>query len=105
MQEQLAVLTRFAIADLLREEGRPMSLILDDPLVYAADIRLDLMTEFLTEASQHMQVTLMTCRERAFRYNGRHQARSLTSDCIDNGGNRPVRFWQKVTLICRLFRR
>ena len=67
-QEQLAVLTRLAIADLLREEGRPVSLILDDPLVYADDTRLDLMTEVLTEAAQHMQVILLTCRERAFRH-------------------------------------
>lgn len=69
-QEQLAVLTRLAIADLLREEGRPVSLILDDPLVYADDTRLDLMTEILTEAAQHMQVILLTCRERAFRHMG-----------------------------------
>jgi len=67
-QEQLAVLTRLAIADLLREEGRPVSLILDDPLVYADDTRLDLMTEILSEAAQHMQVILLTCRERAFRH-------------------------------------
>jgi energy-coupling factor transporter ATP-binding protein EcfA2 len=67
-QEQLAVLTRLAIADLLREEERPVSLILDDPLVYADDTRLDLMTEILTEAAQCMQVILLTCRERAFRH-------------------------------------
>ncbi len=67
-QEQLAVLTRLAIADLLREQGRPVSLILDDPLVYADDARLDLMTEILTEAAQHMQVILLTCRERTFRH-------------------------------------
>jgi uncharacterized protein YhaN len=45
-----------------------VSLILDDPLVYADDTRLDLMTEILTEAAQHMQVILLTCRERAFRH-------------------------------------
>ncbi len=67
-QEQLAVLTRLAIADLLREEERPVSLILDDPLVYADDARLDLMTEILTGAAQHMQIILLTCRERAFRH-------------------------------------
>jgi hypothetical protein len=67
-REQLAVLTRLAIADLLREEGRPVSLILDDPLVYADDTRLDLMTEILTEAAQQMQVILLTCRERTFRH-------------------------------------
>ena len=45
-----------------------MSLILDDPLVYADDTRLNLMTEILTEAAQNMQVILLTCRERAFRH-------------------------------------
>jgi hypothetical protein len=30
---------------MLLEQGRPVSLILDDPLVYADDARLDLMIE------------------------------------------------------------
>ncbi|HEX8126703.1 MAG TPA: AAA family ATPase [Allosphingosinicella sp.] len=67
-QEQLAVLTRLAFADVLLEQGRPVSLILDDPLVYSDDGRLDLMTEILTEAAERMQVILLTCRERAFRH-------------------------------------
>jgi len=67
-QEQLAVLTRLAFADMLLEQGAPVSLILDDPLVYSDDGRLDLMTEILEEASQRMQVILLTCRDRAFRH-------------------------------------
>ncbi|MDK4807980.1 MAG: AAA family ATPase [Novosphingobium aromaticivorans] len=67
-QEQLAVLTRLAFADMLLEEGRPVSLILDDPLVYADDIRLDAMIDLITEVSERMQVILLTCRERAFRH-------------------------------------
>jgi len=67
-QEQLAILTRLAFADMLLEEGRPVSLILDDPLVYADDTRLDAMIELIVEASQRMQVILLTCRERAFRH-------------------------------------
>lgn len=67
-QEQLAVLTRIAFADMLLEQGRPVSLILDDPLVYADDARLDLMVEILSEAAERMQVILLTCRERAFRH-------------------------------------
>ncbi|TCI00716.1 hypothetical protein EJV46_01215 [Roseococcus sp. SYP-B2431] len=69
-QEQLAVLTRIAFADLLLEQGRPVSLILDDPLVYSDDARLDLMVEILTEAATRMQVILLTCRDRAFRHIG-----------------------------------
>lgn len=67
-QEQLAVLTRIAFADMLLEQGRPVSLILDDPLVYADDARLDLMVEILSEAAERMQVIMLTCRDRAFRH-------------------------------------
>lgn len=67
-QEQLAVLTRIAFADMLLEQGRPVSLILDDPLVYSDDGRLDAMIEILTEAATRMQVILLTCRDRAFRH-------------------------------------
>lgn len=67
-QEQLAVLTRIAFADMLLEQGRPVSLILDDPLVYSDDARLDLMIEILSEAAERMQVILLTCRDRAFRH-------------------------------------
>jgi uncharacterized protein YhaN len=67
-QEQLAVLTRLAFADVLLEQGQPVSLILDDPLVYSDDGRLDLMTEILSDAAERMQVILLTCRERAFRH-------------------------------------
>ncbi|GFE76052.1 AAA family ATPase [Novosphingobium sp. TCA1] len=67
-QEQLAVLTRIAFADMLLEQGRPVSLILDDPLVYSDDERLDVMIEILAEAATRMQVILLTCRDRAFRH-------------------------------------
>lgn len=53
---------------MLLEQGRPVSLILDDPLVYSDDARLDLMTEILLDASKRMQVILLTCRDRAFRH-------------------------------------
>lgn len=67
-QEQLAVLTRIAFADMLLEQGKPVSLILDDPLVYSDDARLDIMIEILSEAATRMQVVLLTCRDRAFRH-------------------------------------
>ena len=67
-QEQLAVLTRLAFADMLLEQGKPISLILDDPLVYSDDARLDTTTEILVEAASRMQVVLLTCRDRAFRH-------------------------------------
>lgn len=67
-QEQLAILTRLAFADLLLEDGKPISLILDDPLVYSDDERLETMTDILQEAAQRMQVILLTCRSKAFRH-------------------------------------
>lgn len=67
-QEQLAVLTRIAFADMLLEQGKPVSLILDDPLVYSDDARLDTMIEILSDAATRMQVVLLTCRDRAFRH-------------------------------------
>lgn len=69
-QEQLAVLTRLAFADLLLDRGEPVSLIFDDPLVYSDDARLEIMTDILTRAAERMQVILLTCRERAFRHVG-----------------------------------
>ncbi|MBY8823367.1 AAA family ATPase [Sphingomonas colocasiae] len=67
-QEQLAILTRLAFADLLLEDGAPVSLILDDPLVYSDDTRLETMTDILKDASSRMQVILLTCRSKAFRH-------------------------------------
>jgi hypothetical protein len=67
-QEQLAILTRLAFADMLLEDGAPISLILDDPLVYSDDARLETMTDILLEASKRMQVILLTCRSKAFRH-------------------------------------
>ncbi len=69
-QEQLAVLTRIAFADMLLDQGRPMTQILLAPKVLDAadDARLDLMVEILSEAAERMQVILLTCRDRAFRH-------------------------------------
>lgn len=41
--------TRLAFADLLIEDGAPISLILDDPLAYSDDARLETMTDILLE--------------------------------------------------------
>lgn len=67
-QEQLAILTRLAFADLLIERQRPVSVVLDDALVYSDDDRLEVMTDILTEASKRMQIILLTCRAKAFRH-------------------------------------
>jgi chromosome segregation ATPase len=65
-QEQIAVLTRLAFADLLLDRGRPAAIILDDSLAFADPRRLERMFDILTEASRRMQVTILSCREWAF---------------------------------------
>lgn len=66
-QEQLAILTRIAFADLLIAKGKPASLVLDDALVFADDDRFDIMMEILGEAAQRMQVVILSCRASAYR--------------------------------------
>ena len=67
-QEQLAVLTRLAFADLLIAKERPVLIVLDDALVYSDDDRLEIMTDILGEAATRMQIILLTCRTKAFRH-------------------------------------
>jgi DNA repair exonuclease SbcCD ATPase subunit len=66
-QEQLAVLTRIAFADLLIEKGKPASLILDDALVFADDDRFETVLEILSDAARRMQVIILSCRTSAYR--------------------------------------
>jgi uncharacterized protein YhaN len=66
-QEQVAILTRLAFADMLLDSGRPAMLILDDALAYSDNARLETMFDMLTEASTRMQILVLTCREDAFR--------------------------------------
>lgn len=60
-REQLALISRFAYADLLREAGRPTLLILDDALVHADQGRLAQMKRVIFDAAQRHQVLLFTC--------------------------------------------
>jgi DNA repair exonuclease SbcCD ATPase subunit len=65
-REQLAVLTRLAFADFLRARGRPAAIILDDALAYADDERFDRMQLVLRKAAEHLQIIILTCREREY---------------------------------------
>lgn len=60
-QEQLALISRFAYADLLREAGRATLLMLDDSLVHSDAQRLAQMKRVIFDASQRHQVLLFTC--------------------------------------------
>ena len=65
-REQLAVLVRMSFAKLIAGRGAPVPLILDDPLVYSDDARLEAMCRALEDAAGLHQVVLLTCRTKAF---------------------------------------
>jgi hypothetical protein len=65
-REQIAVITRLALAEILQSANRPSAIILDDALVNADEGRLQRMHLVLQRAAQRMQVLILTCRERDF---------------------------------------
>lgn len=71
-REQIAVLTRLALADLLREKGKPVVLILDDALVNCDDERFNRMAIALRKAAENVQIIILTCHE------ARYQALGVT---------------------------
>lgn len=66
-REQLALISRFAYADLLKQAGRPTLLILDDALVHSDATRLAQMKRVLFDAAQRHQVLLFTCHPEHWR--------------------------------------
>jgi uncharacterized protein YhaN len=65
-QEQLAVLTRIAFAELLLGQGRPATVILDDALAFSDDHRIESMFDVLMRAGEQVQIIVLTCRKRLF---------------------------------------
>lgn len=65
-REQVAVITRLAIAEILKASGRPSAVILDDALVNTDERRLDRMHLVLHKAAETLQILVLTCRERDF---------------------------------------
>jgi uncharacterized protein YhaN len=61
-REQLSVLTRLAVAQLLNEKGHPSVVILDDALVYSDERRMAKLKEILVKLGQDLQVIILTCR-------------------------------------------
>ncbi len=67
-REQLAIVVRLALAGLLQEkEGHAPCLVLDDALVYADEVRLDMMKTILQQAGRDLQILILTCRPRDYR--------------------------------------
>ena len=65
-REQVAMLARLAYAGTRWDSAIPLPLILDDPLVYSDDRRLDVLFDVLAETAQVQQVIVLTCHARAF---------------------------------------
>jgi uncharacterized protein YhaN len=65
-QEQIAVLSRLAFAEMLIDQGKPAMVILDDALAYADAERMERMFDILTQASAKTQILVLTCREDLF---------------------------------------
>ncbi|WP_203565964.1 AAA family ATPase [Aurantimonas aggregata] len=66
-REQVAVVTRLALAQVLKKGGHPTAVILDDALVNTDEKRLERMHLVLRLASETLQIIVLTCRERDFR--------------------------------------
>ena len=76
-QEQIAVLTRLAFADMLLERGQPAAIILDDALAYSDPERMERMFDLLTEAAKRTQILILTCRGELFTRLGGNRLRVL----------------------------
>jgi len=81
-QEQIAVLVRLAFAQMLAEQGRPATIVLDDALVFSDDRRMDRMFDILNVAARNVQVVALTCREQLFERLGAHPL-SLTAANVE----------------------
>ena len=65
-QEQINILARIAIAELMVEQGKPAMVIIDDGLAYADDSRIDRMFDILNMAAERVQIVLLSCHNSAF---------------------------------------
>lgn len=67
-KEQLAILTRFAIADLVSEEGAgaPVPVVVDDALGATDPERLARMNSLFSQVGKHTQVLVLTCFPQRF---------------------------------------
>uniref|UniRef100_UPI0023F1CE2A ATP-binding protein n=1 Tax=Ferrimicrobium acidiphilum TaxID=121039 RepID=UPI0023F1CE2A len=65
-REQLALLTRLGVADLMAERGVPVFLMLDDAMLNADGVRLIRLKEILVRAAQRYQILIFSCRPEFF---------------------------------------
>lgn len=65
-REQIAILARLAFADMLREQGLPALIVLDDALAFSDDRRHRRMVAILEDAAKRMQIVVLSCRDDPF---------------------------------------
>ncbi|WP_298347061.1 AAA family ATPase [Ferrimicrobium sp.] len=65
-REQIALLTRLSVADLMAERGVPLFLMLDDAMLNADGVRLMRLKSILSRAAHRYQILLFTCRPELF---------------------------------------
>ena len=67
-KEQLAILTRFAIADLVSGDGAgsPVPVVVDDALGATDPERLARMNSLFSQVGKHSQVLVLTCFPQRF---------------------------------------
>ena len=66
-REQLALLTRLCLAELLAKEGEKQVVILDDNLVHTDDIRMALACRLLQDAASKVQIVIFTCHPERYK--------------------------------------
>jgi DNA repair exonuclease SbcCD ATPase subunit len=79
-REQVAVLTRLAFADLLRERGIVAPVVLDDALVNSDPRRFERMLLAIRRAAKNLQIIVLTCDEADWVQAGAPMIR--LADCI-----------------------
>lgn len=65
-REQLSVIVRLALARVLAKDKRPLPLILDDTMGWTDDWRFLSMVQILRDASNELQIILLTCHPARF---------------------------------------
>lgn len=71
-REQLYLLTRLALAELLAADGVRQTVILDDNLVHTDDKRMKLACKMLEDASKFVQIIIFTCHPDRYNFAAEH---------------------------------
>ena len=79
-REQIAVLARLGMADLLHTRGQQAMVVLDDALTFSDSGRMEQMFDILTEISRRVQIIILTCRSEQFAGLG---ARRLSVEAVE----------------------